>query len=165
MAPDTPWYRQFWPWVLVLLPGSVVVASLVTAWIAFSAPDPVVRDEYDRNGFEVTMRLAQDQRARDDGMTAEIGFDPRGGARLELRSRAPLPDALALHLVHPTDAAQDTVLLLSRDTAGLYRADASRPQGRRYLQLEAAGDASPWRLRGILEAREDSIARLRPGTP
>ena len=52
MQTEEPWYRQFWPWVLVVLPGSVVVASFVTAWIAFSAPDPVVRDEYDRNGFE-----------------------------------------------------------------------------------------------------------------
>lgn len=165
MTPLTPWYRQFWPWVLILLPASVVVASLTTAWIAFSAPDPVVRDEYDRNGFEVTMRLAQDERARDDGMDAGLSFDPRGEAQLRLRSRAPLPEALALHLVHPTDAAQDTVLMFSRTGEGLYSATSSRPHGRRYLQLEAAGDASPWRLRGILEAREDSIARLRPGTP
>lgn len=165
MTPETAWYRQFWPWVLILLPASVVVASLTTAWIAFSAPDPVVRDEYDRNGFEVTMRLAQDQRARDDAMEADIGFEAGGGARLRLRSRGALPEALALHLVHPTDAAQDTVLMFSREADGHYSATASRPQGRRYLQLEAAGEASPWRLRGILEAREDSTARLRPGVP
>jgi hypothetical protein len=165
MAPETAWYRQFWPWMLILLPGSVVLASLTTAWIAFSAPDPVVRDEYDRNGFEVTMRLAQDQRASADGMEAELSFDPRGEARLRLRSGAPLPEALALHLVHPTDAAQDTVLMFSRTGEGLYGATSSRPLGRRYLQLEAAGDASPWRLRGILGTQEDDIARLRPGTP
>lgn len=165
MSPGTPWYRQFWPWMLVLLPGSVVIASLVTAWIAFSAPDPVVRDEYDRNGFEVTMRLAQDQRARDDGMEAELAFEPRGDASLQIRSSALLPEALALHLVHPTDAAQDAVLMFSQRGDGLYIAHAKRPVGRRYLQLEAAGDASPWRLRGTLGAREGSIARLRPGTP
>ena len=30
----TPWYRQFWPWFLIVLPGSVVVAALTTVYIA-----------------------------------------------------------------------------------------------------------------------------------
>ena len=34
-----PWYRQFWPWFLIALPGSVVVASMVTIWLAASTSD------------------------------------------------------------------------------------------------------------------------------
>ena len=29
-----PWYQQFWPWFLILLPASVVVAGLTTLVIA-----------------------------------------------------------------------------------------------------------------------------------
>ena len=29
-----PWYKQFWPWFLIALPGSVVVASMFTINLA-----------------------------------------------------------------------------------------------------------------------------------
>jgi len=40
-----PWYRQFWPWFIIALPASVVVASFVTLWLAISHPDHLVVDE------------------------------------------------------------------------------------------------------------------------
>lgn len=45
-----PWYKQFWPWFIIALPASVVVASFVTLWLALSNPDPLVveDDEYQR---------------------------------------------------------------------------------------------------------------------
>ena len=37
-----PWYRQFWPWFIIALPATAVVASLATVWIAVvAAPDRV----------------------------------------------------------------------------------------------------------------------------
>jgi len=41
-ADALPWYRHFWPWFLIGLVGSVVLASLVTLGIALSEPDPLV---------------------------------------------------------------------------------------------------------------------------
>lgn len=32
--PSAPWYKQFWPWFLISLPASVVVASMFTISIA-----------------------------------------------------------------------------------------------------------------------------------
>ena len=40
-----PWYKQFWPWFIIALPASVVVASFFTLWLAVSNPDPLVVDE------------------------------------------------------------------------------------------------------------------------
>ena len=34
---DLPWYRQFWPWFVIALPATAVMACLVTIWIAVSA--------------------------------------------------------------------------------------------------------------------------------
>ena len=47
---DQPWYRQFWPWFIIALPASAVVAGLLTLWIAMSNPDYLVIDdeEYSR---------------------------------------------------------------------------------------------------------------------
>ncbi|MCW8926282.1 MAG: FixH family protein [Xanthomonadales bacterium] len=47
---NRPWYRQFWPWFIIALPASAVVAGLLTLWIAMSNPDYLVidDDEYSR---------------------------------------------------------------------------------------------------------------------
>ncbi len=43
-----PWYRQFWPWFIIALPASAVIASFVSLWLAVSNPDHLVvtDDEY-----------------------------------------------------------------------------------------------------------------------
>lgn len=41
----TPWYRQFWPWVLIALPTSAVVGCAITIWLVLQNPDrEVARD-------------------------------------------------------------------------------------------------------------------------
>ena len=37
-----PWYRQFWPWFIIALPASAVVAGLTTVWIAMQTTDSLV---------------------------------------------------------------------------------------------------------------------------
>lgn len=42
-----PWYKQFWPWFIIALPASVVVASFYTLYLAISNPDPLVLEQND----------------------------------------------------------------------------------------------------------------------
>jgi len=37
-----PWYREPWPWIIAAGPAVVVVAGLVTWWIAASTADVVI---------------------------------------------------------------------------------------------------------------------------
>ena len=37
-----PWYKQFWPWFIIALPASAVVAGLYTLWIAMQTGDSLV---------------------------------------------------------------------------------------------------------------------------
>ncbi|HEY3488245.1 MAG TPA: FixH family protein [Gammaproteobacteria bacterium] len=37
-----PWYRQFWPWFLIALPASALIASSITCVIALRHADEVV---------------------------------------------------------------------------------------------------------------------------
>ena len=43
-----PWYKQFWPWFIIALPASVVIASFFTLYLAVSNPDQLIvtDDEY-----------------------------------------------------------------------------------------------------------------------
>jgi len=47
---DLPWYRQFWPWFIIALPASAVIASFISLWLAISHPDQLVvnDEEYQR---------------------------------------------------------------------------------------------------------------------
>lgn len=47
----TAWYRQFWPWVLIALPSSVVIASFVTLAIILEHPDPEVKNAPQKHGL------------------------------------------------------------------------------------------------------------------
>ena len=163
MPAPPPWYRQAWPWFLIALPAATVCGSFYMLFLAVSEPEAVVRDEYDRNGLEVTRRLQADARARALGLEASLGFDAPGIVDVTLSQPASASARLRLHVIHPTDQSQDRTIALQRGNDGRYTAALPRPVGKRYLQLEADGDGNAWRLRGALDAGNGARARLLPG--
>lgn len=56
---DLPWYKQFWPWFIIALPASAVIASFISLWLAVSHPDQLVvtDDEYRRLNSELKAQL------------------------------------------------------------------------------------------------------------
>ena len=61
MTTDNPsWWRFGHVWLLIAGPALVVVAALVTAWIAISHPDPVLPSEEIRPGLAINKTLGQD---------------------------------------------------------------------------------------------------------
>ncbi|MEE4173374.1 MAG: FixH family protein [Xanthomonadales bacterium] len=65
-----PWYREPWPWIIIGLLGTVVVASLITFWIAASNPDGLVVDDAEyqeiRRGLRAQEADGSDAEADDD---------------------------------------------------------------------------------------------------
>lgn len=51
------WYRQFWPWFIFGLPAIVVIASLITVYIAVRNPDPVIDGDYYKHGLTINEQL------------------------------------------------------------------------------------------------------------
>ncbi len=39
---SAPWYRDRWPWLLILGPAIVAVACMITIWLAYAHPDHVI---------------------------------------------------------------------------------------------------------------------------
>lgn len=57
-----PWWKYGYVWLVISGPAAVVVAALVTAWIAASSPDPVLaRDYYRRPPEQVRQSAAADR--------------------------------------------------------------------------------------------------------
>ncbi len=53
----TPWYRQFWPWFIVSIPATTVLACLVLITLAVISDDGLVSDDYYREGLAINKRL------------------------------------------------------------------------------------------------------------
>jgi len=153
MSEQAPWWRQFWPWMLISLPASAVVGSLITIWLAVSSADSLVVDDYYREGRAINRTIARDQRATELGLVATVDRAP-DGVRLSLRADAAIdwPAGIVLRLVHATRAEEDRDLDLRALGAGHYVAiGETLPQaGRWTAHLESpAGD---WRLAAPVDA-------------
>jgi len=150
-----PWYRQFWPWFLIALPGSVVLASGVTFWLAISRPNPMVVDDYSRIARSTELRRERDLAAAALGVHAEIRLIA-GADVVEVRlwPETVAPESLQLRLSHPLVEERDKVLDFVRVPGG-WSASLEPPEGRWYVQLYP-GDNS-WRLSGELEGQRELV--------
>ena len=57
-AKPRPWWRYGYVWLVISGPLAVVVASLTTGWIALRQQDPVLAQDYYRQGLEINKTLA-----------------------------------------------------------------------------------------------------------
>ena len=53
-----PWWSYGHVWLIISGPAIVVVAALITGYIAMSRPDPVLAEDYYRRGIEINKTLA-----------------------------------------------------------------------------------------------------------
>lgn len=63
-APAVPWWRFGFVWLVISGPAIVVVAGFTTLWIAMRAPDPVMAEDYYRQGIEINRTLEAREAAR-----------------------------------------------------------------------------------------------------
>lgn len=147
-----PWYREPWPWILMAGPALVIVAGLITAWLAWRSNDGLVADDYYKQGLAVNQVLERDKQALELGLRANV---MRSGRLLRIfLAAAPTfvpPAAVTLKVMHPTRGGEDQTILLLADGGGFYSGKLLRDlDGRRMLALEDA--SGRWRLYGSWEA-------------
>ncbi|MEZ5571651.1 MAG: FixH family protein [Halioglobus sp.] len=144
-----PWYRQFWPWFLILLPASVVVAGLSTVYIASESADDLVVDEYYKDGLAINRQLEKKQRASALGISASLHF---AGDTVTVLTSGPLQASqLQLLLSHPLEADRDFSVTLGLSSPQTYSARLpNKVAPHWYWVLEAPGDRS-WRLDGTVQ--------------
>ena len=53
-----PWYRQLWPWLLIIPPAAAVIGGMITLYLAVTRPDILVRKDCVRDG--ATMVCGED---------------------------------------------------------------------------------------------------------
>ena len=148
------WYREPWPWILMSGPALVVVAGLVTAWLAVRSDDGLVLDDYYKQGLAINQTLSSSDTALRLGMKAELHL---ADGRVRVLLGAAGPDALSLRLAHPTRAGLDQRVELAMIRPGVYEGRLQPLRaGRWHVLLEQKN----WRLAGDWLLPAESVLTL-----
>jgi hypothetical protein len=145
-----PWYREPWPWILAAGPVAVILAGIVTVWLAITSSDGLVADDYYKQGLEVNQVIQRDRKAEELGFQAEVLSGNNGSFRVFLSSTqgAALPEKLRLKLAHPAKAGFDQEITLASDGQGAYSGKLNNPLvGNRWL-VHLEDESGNWRLSG-----------------
>ena len=149
-----PWYKQFWPWFIIALPASAVIAGLTTVWIAMQGDDSLVYKSDDGINVVTERNLAAERAASSSGLNATVSINAETGAvTASLRAAAELAptDTIRLELLHPTREHLDLEAELVRAMANAAGEPTwaghfvKSPSGRFYVVLSSGDD---WRLSG-----------------
>jgi hypothetical protein len=145
-----PWYRYSWPWILIAGPAVVVVAGIITAWIATTTSDGLVADDYYKQGLAVNQKLARNDAAAAMQLEARLRLaDGRIELKLISRADATLPARIHVTLAHPTRGGEDQKLILVGKKGAYAGQMAALGPGRWQVLIE--DEASTWRLAGNVQ--------------
>lgn len=160
MRDKSAWYKHPWPWILMAGPGLVIVAGVVTVWLAVVSNDGLVTDDYYKQGLAVNQRMHRDHQASALGLHADL-MRSDGKVRLLLGAAAEvsLPETLMVKLAHPTRAGQDQLVEMKAEGQGFYSGQLLADVGGRWV-ISIEDPAGQWRLQGEWVADSGEPLRL-----
>ena len=166
-APAERWYREPWPWIVMIAPAAAVLGGAVMLWLALTTYDGLVSDDYYKEGLAINQVLGRDQRAAELGYRAHASLSEDGTrVRVLLRrtSQSAPPETLQLRLMHPTRAGHDQVAVLRALSSDLYEARVNPPEvGRWRVSIEDT--AGTWRLAGAWNLPQQRAIELETSSP
>jgi hypothetical protein len=149
-----PWYREVWPWLLMLPPAASVAAGLGLAYLAVHEPSALVVDDYANIEEIAREEAAADRRASELALDATLALktdragDTRVTVELARPPPGPAPSTLLLRLRHAANPAADRALELTYDGRVYEGRTTLAAAGRYDFELTPADRA--WRLVGAV---------------
>lgn len=159
-APVEPWYRQGWPWFLIALPATAVVAGIATLVIAAKTFDGMVVDDYYKEGRAIVQTIGRVEHARELGLRAALSIRSEA-IHVELTATEPgsLPSSIRLTVAHPTRGGLDQELVVE-GRSGVYEA-ALAPLSTSWLFV-IEDEARSWRMDGSAYLPAEMEIRIDP---
>lgn len=160
-VPSRRWYREPWPWLLMLPPLASVVGGVTMVYLAVGVSNPLVVDDYARIEEITRDRFAAEESAADLDVRARVTFAPAAEGRVDVLVEIEGGEAFAapaeirLRLRHAAYEAADRTLTLGRATSG-YAGSTTLADGRYALDLGPPGGA--WLLSGAAPQGAGTLA-------
>ena len=166
-TPAERWYREPWPWIVMIAPAAAVLGGAVMLWLAVTTYDGLVSDDYYKQGLAINQVLRRDERAAELGYRAHASLSEDGTHVRVLLLRTPRsapPETLQLRLTHPTRSGHDQVAVLKALSPELYEARVNPPdEGRWRVSIE--DKAGTWRLTGAWQLPQQRAIELETSSP
>jgi len=157
----SPWYKEPWPWLLMSLPLTAIVAGLATWGIAYRSDDGLVAKDYYKQGMTINRVLARQERAVQMGLTAEFRHEgDRVILQLESNRALAFPSQLRLSLINPARAGLDQTVMLRYENGRYIGGLGAIRDGRWNLKLEDEGGV--WQLFAETSLPVQTPVRLKP---
>jgi hypothetical protein len=163
MQSDIPkvWYKQFWPWFLIIVPLTSMVLSFTMMNLAFTGKDSMVIDDYYKEGRGINLKIKKLQQAKILNISTKtqvftdyvevtfISGDPENG------------EALVLDFFHSTQKFKDFSVTLLRDANGVYRAPLTDDMlGKWQLSLHPFNE--DWKIQKVVSLPQKNPFDLKP---
>lgn len=159
--PAEPWYRQGWPWFLMSLPMTAVVAGIATWYVAWKSNDGLVAEDYYKQGLEINRSLESQEMARQLGISGLLSYRD-GILHLKVRAEREIsfPDSLELAILSPVRAGHDRSLSLRRNGDTYEAPMPALPDG--HWNLSLGDGAGTWKILGSERFPLNGEAPLKP---
>ncbi|MFV8455354.1 FixH family protein [Vibrio owensii] len=145
-----PWYKQFWPWFLIILPLTVVVWTIVTVVVFANNSVSLVAEDYYKKGKGINIDISKMNVARDLGLNASVSSDDNTVVIAFNKGELPHFPALTATFTHRTLPDRDFTTLLTADAKGNYRLTPEDSiQGPWFVELEPHN--KEWMIQGRVE--------------
>lgn len=150
-----PWYKQFWPWLLISLPVFSVVKAVHTVYIMNKQNPDLVVDDYYAEGKAINMNLAKYREAASRNLSGGVLL-AGNKVIVNLKANPLLGDKLQLTFVHNTVASKDFKVLAERSGELMFVADLPSVIDGKW-NLVVSDTKEEWKLRAsfVLPATEE----------
>ncbi|EDQ02293.1 FixH family protein [Shewanella benthica] len=153
MNKQQPWYKQFWPWFLIILPLCAVVASINLLYLAVVNKDPLVSEDYYKDGKRINRDLKKIKYAKQLGLQFEMIVD-NNTLTITQHGGEPYLAAMNVEFFHPTIEARDFTQVVTADGNQVYRISLDKPIiGSWEVRLD--GYDRKWRIQKRLEITDN----------
>ena len=146
-----PWYRQFWPWFLISIPGLTIVGAIITINLAIISDDGLVKDDYYKEGLAVHKDAARVKTARQLGLKAKLEYDPEQRQVVVRLNAAAVGELHRLNLLlfHPTKSDHDQKISLQAVDSRQFAAPVAALAPANW-QVSLEPEHAQWRISGRL---------------
>ena len=139
--PITPWYKQFWPWLLICLPLSAIIAGVITFVIAQNNQPELVSSNSYTEGLAINTNKKLQAKAEQLGIKEDKVIIGKTTLSLHLSGLKSPAEYIQLKLRHSTISQHDKTLKLIRISDTVYQAPFILPiTGKWYLTIRDASN-------------------------
>jgi hypothetical protein len=155
------WYKQFWPWFLIIVPLTSMVLSFTMMNLAFTGEDSMVIDDYYKEGRAINLKIQKLQQAQNLNISTKTQVFSDYVEVIFISGEPENGEALTLDFFHSTQKFKDFSVTLFRDANGVYRAPLTEDiLGKWQLSLHPFNE--DWKIQKVVSLPQTSPFDLKP---